>query len=246
MIKETKICTKCKLDIKISNFHKDKNTKDGVRSHCKDCIRDNNNNNKDKYKKRRKESYSPDSKKEYYKKNKQIILEKNKEYSLLNKQKLIQYRIQRYNNDKERFLNYTKDYYTQNRKKVINKQLEYEKKRLKNDNLYRFKCNIKSNIRSSFSRGQSKYKKETNTEKILGCKIADFQKYIASKFENGMSFDNHGKWHIDHIIPLATAKTIEDVIKLNHYTNLQPLWAIDNYKKGAQTYNPQNNEKTAD
>ena len=236
MIKETKICTMCKKEIDICNFHKDKNTQDGFRSHCKNCIKDRYNNNKDKYKKRQKENYNPESKSEYYKKKKQIILEKNKEYKLLNKEKLIQYRKERYNNDKERFLSYTKDYYKLNKEKVLNRQLEYEKNRLKNDSLYRFKCNIKSNIRSSFLRGKAKFKKQTNTEKILGCSIEYFQKHIESNFQEGMSFDNHGEWHIDHIIPLATAKTIEDVIKLNHYTNLQPLWAIDNLKKGAKKH----------
>ena len=46
-----------------------------------------------------------------------------------------------------------------------------------------------------------------------------------------MSWENMGKWHIDHIIPLSTAITEEDVIRLCHYTNLQPLWAEDNLKK---------------
>jgi hypothetical protein len=49
-----------------------------------------------------------------------------------------------------------------------------------------------------------------------------------------MSFDNYGQWHIDHIIPLATAKTEQDVYTLSHYTNLQPLWAKDNISKGAK------------
>ena len=46
-----------------------------------------------------------------------------------------------------------------------------------------------------------------------------------------MSWENHGKWHIDHIIPLSTANTEEDILNLCHYTNLQPLWAEDNIKK---------------
>ena len=49
-----------------------------------------------------------------------------------------------------------------------------------------------------------------------------------------MTLENHGEWHLDHIIPLAIAKTEEEIIKLNHYTNFQPLWAIDNLKKGAK------------
>ena len=47
-----------------------------------------------------------------------------------------------------------------------------------------------------------------------------------------MSWDNHGEWHIDHIIPLSSAKDEYEFFKLCHYTNLQPLWANENYKKG--------------
>jgi hypothetical protein len=50
-----------------------------------------------------------------------------------------------------------------------------------------------------------------------------------------MTWDNQGKWHIDHIIPLSSGNTEEEIIKLCHYTNLQPLWAIDNMKKGSKT-----------
>ncbi len=51
-----------------------------------------------------------------------------------------------------------------------------------------------------------------------------------------MSWDNHTKygWHIDHIIPLASAKTEEELKSLCHYTNLQPLWAKENLSKGAK------------
>ena len=47
-----------------------------------------------------------------------------------------------------------------------------------------------------------------------------------------MSWDNHGEWHIDHITPISYAKTEEDVLKLNHFSNFQPLWEFDNLSKG--------------
>lgn len=56
--------------------------------------------------------------------------------------------------------------------------------------------------------------------------------YIESKFKEGMSWENHGKWHIDHIKPLGNAKTEKELKKLFHYTNVQPLWAKENQKKG--------------
>ena len=74
-------------------------------------------------------------------------------------------------------------------------------------------------------------KKSYKTEDILGCSFDEFKLYLESKFEDWMTWDNRGLyngelnygWDIDHIIPLSTAKNEEDVIRLNHYTNLQPL-----------------------
>lgn len=78
--------------------------------------------------------------------------------------------------------------------------------------------------------------KSDKTENILGCAIPEFIKHLQSLFTEGMTLDNHGNceecWHIDHKIPLATAETEEDIIKLCHYTNLQPLWRNDNLSKG--------------
>ena len=68
---------------------------------------------------------------------------------------------------------------------------------------------------------------------MLGCSIDSLKRHLSKKFKIGMSWDNYGihGWHIDHIIPLSSAKTIEDIEKLCHYTNLQPLWAKDNLQK---------------
>lgn len=67
---------------------------------------------------------------------------------------------------------------------------------------------------------------------MLGCDFKTAHKHIEKQFTEGMSWDNRSEWHIDHIIPLASAKTEEELAKLCHYTNLQPLWAEDNLRKG--------------
>lgn len=69
---------------------------------------------------------------------------------------------------------------------------------------------------------------------IFGCSPDDLRKYIESKFIDDMSWSNYGfnGWHIDHNTPLYSAKTEEDLKKLSHYTNLQPLWKSENITKG--------------
>lgn len=75
------------------------------------------------------------------------------------------------------------------------------------------------------------YGKKSKANDILGCSWEQLKLHIESQFVDGMTWENRSEWHIDHRIPLATAKTEEDVIRLNHYTNLQPLWAKDNLLK---------------
>ena len=104
----------------------------------------------------------------------------------------------------------------------------------KNDILFKFKKSLRSTISKSLS--SKGYKKNTKTTNILGCPIGEFRLYIESKFEDWMTWENYGKyngelnygWDIDHIIPLSSVETEEDIIRLNHYTNLQPLCSYTN------------------
>ena len=80
--------------------------------------------------------------------------------------------------------------------------------------------------------------KNGSAVKDLGCSIEDFKKYIESKFQEGMTWDNYGlnTWHIDHITPLSWFN-LEDrnqFLVACHYTNQQPLWARDNWEKPKQ------------
>ena len=75
--------------------------------------------------------------------------------------------------------------------------------------------------------------KENNSIEYLGCTIEEFKDHIEKQFTDGMSWNNHGEWHIDHIIPVKYENpTLEDVIQRLHWTNTQPLWAGDNIAKG--------------
>lgn len=109
-------------------------------------------------------------------------------------------------------------------KERINKY--YRDKRKKDIN-YRLKVYLRIRLRKYLI-------KQTNSkflEKYLGCTIKEFRKYMQNNFKKGMNWRNYGKWHIDHIIPLYKAKNKVDILRLSHYTNLQPLWAIENLRK---------------
>lgn len=125
-----------------------------------------------------------------------------------------------------------KDYY-QAHKKEINKRTTERNKRKRAENpQYRLKCNLRSRLSKAIKNQNTN--KSANTEKLIGCSIEELKHYIENKFTEGMTWENYGKWHIDHIIPCSSFDlTIkEEQYKCFHYTNLQPLWASDNLKKG--------------
>lgn len=77
-----------------------------------------------------------------------------------------------------------------------------------------------------------KMNKTSKTEDFVGCGFDHLVRYIELMFKRGMSWENRSDWHIDHIIPLAMARNERELRMLFHYTNLQPLWAEENLKKG--------------
>lgn len=79
--------------------------------------------------------------------------------------------------------------------------------------------------------------RDKKLKEVLGCSYEELLIHLENKFLDGMSWENMNLWHIDHIMPLASAKNLEDIYKLNHYTNLQPLWAKDNLQKNARLPN---------
>jgi len=161
-------------------------------------------------------------KKEYREKNSLAIKDKSKEYYNENSDYIKAKASDNYLNNKSRKIEYQKEYAKNNKEKISIYKRKYQNDRRKNDPIFRLKFIISRMIRNSLkSNGFTKGKRSTE---ILGCTIDEFKYHIESRFINDMSWDNYGiVWDIDHIIPICTAVTEEDVVKLNHYTNLQPL-----------------------
>jgi hypothetical protein len=76
-------------------------------------------------------------------------------------------------------------------------------------------------------------KKPTSTFKWIGCSQEELKARFESLFAEGMTWENYGEWHVDHIRPICSF-TAEEWEQVNHYTNLQPLWAEDNSRKGGR------------
>jgi hypothetical protein len=114
---------------------------------------------------------------------------------------------------------------TQNKNKRREYKNNYSTQRLKTDILFKLKRNIRIRINKFLKN------KKDNSSDIVGCSYLCLKEHLQQNFKDNMSWDNYGEWHIDHIIPLSSAKTEEEIYVLCHYTNLQPLWAEDNLKK---------------
>lgn len=122
-----------------------------------------------------------------------------------------------------------------NKETIRKSQYKYFNKKYKNDILFKLRHNLRRRLRLSLK--SKKWHKDFKFNEYIGCSLDVLKIHIEKQFQPGMSWDNYGKWHLDHIIPLSLAKTEEELYKLCHYTNIQPLWAIDNIKKSNKVSN---------
>lgn len=91
-------------------------------------------------------------------------------------------------------------------------------------------CTLRSSLSESIKK--NRLIKKFKTLDLLGISIEEFKLFIESKFKEGMSWNNYGEWHLDHIIPISYGKTIDEIYELSYYTNFQPLWMKENCSKG--------------
>lgn len=140
---------------------------------------------------------------------------------------------------KEFVKKYNVEFYCDSCKKIKHKTID-ARKRINANMRRKNKENpivlAKTRFRNILSQAlrRNNYGKKSKANDILGCAWEEFKVHIEKQFLKGMTWQNKYEWSIDHIIPLASAKTEEDVIRLNHYTNLRPLWTKDNVAKGAK------------
>jgi hypothetical protein len=222
----TKKCSKCGVLRDISLFSQNRKTKDQLHCSCKIC-------DKEKYLKNREKNIL--TMREYKKNNSQKI----KKYYQDNQEKFQKYRDSKKDETKKYMKGYYRDnlekrkeYLNQNRDTIKVKRNILEKRKRKEDTIHRIKTYVRNRIR--FYLTKSNFTKRNQTFKIVGCSPIELKEYLERNFTHGMSWNNQGDWHIDHIKPLASAKTEEELYILCHFTNLQPMWAADNIKKGSK------------
>lgn len=206
-MEELRYCKKCcsKKPLIEEFWHHRKTRKDGWELSCKSCL---NVIKKKSYHKNK------DTQKSYRNNFQSTHKEESKEYQKI-------YYINNSHKNKKR---------NQDKKEEIReyKRIRQNKKR-KEDPIFNLKHSIGNMIYKSLK--SNGYTKKSRSYKILGCEFEEFKQHIESLWESWMTWDNKGKyngelnygWDIDHIIPLSSVKTEEEILKLNHYTNLQPL-----------------------
>jgi hypothetical protein len=234
---EKKTCKKCGYTKDICDFGKNNRKKDKINTICKSCDNLKSKNyrlkNKEKIKKLNSEYYKNNKKeilsksKSYYLNNKESIIENNKKYYFDNIDE-VKITKKKYRDKNKSHLNKLSNEYSRNNRKLLSKK---EKERRDSDHLFKTIRYVRNRINQYLK--SKNHKKESKSFDLVGCSPEFLMSYIESLFTEGMSWDLMGKYiHIDHIIPLSSGKTIDEVKKLCHYTNLQPLWAKDNLMKG--------------
>lgn len=228
-------CTKC-FQVKIIPKNK---------TWCKDC--------KNEYERIRKQNMNDDQKnnlknknKEYYQKAKEnvkeVIIDNTviKKCSKCNEEKTLDmFHIAKCKGTirsmcKSCSSNERKTYYKNNREKTIKVNTAYTVSRCKTDPAFKLERTLRCRLYHAL-KSQAAIKKGRTLD-LTSCQISYLRGYLEAKFEEGMTWENHGEWHIDHIKPCCSFDLTkeEEQKKCFHYSNLQPLWAKDNLVKGGK------------
>jgi len=185
----------------------------------------------------------------WYKANQKYLAAKWRAQYASNPEKKLAYQKAYYTANRERKLAYQKAwraansaklsanrkvYLKSNKHKVLASQNKYLKMRYATSLEFKLSCILRGRVRSAL-KSQSAIKSNRTIE-LLGCSISHLRWHLESQFTEGMTWENYGKWEIDHILPCASFNILDPAHQRQcfHWTNLQPLLAIDNMRKGGK------------
>lgn len=243
-----KTCTLCKIEKPLAEYGSLKRTFDGLNFWCKPCLKIKKAEyylkHKDAYREvkaandRKRNTANPEANraraKAWREANPAKSKESKKRYHAKNREVLREISRARYRANKEDHLAKCAKWAASNHSRVRAYQVSYYRAKRKEDPLYAATAICRCRVASAFRR--MGFSKTSTTAELLGCDFETLRLHIESLFQPGMTWENRGfyGWHIDHKIPLASAESEASLRSLCHYKNLQPLWASDNFKKGAK------------
>lgn len=223
--KGTKVCSKCRKELSIEQFGIDKHTLDGLNCRCKECSRK--------------------SSQKFYQTEKGKLIHRNsqKRYSntekgkITNKKYYSKYR--QTEKGKEKIKEDVKRFRQTEKGKILYKKsgerwrklhlTEYRREKYQNDIDFKIRILLRGRLQYALKNNQ----KSGHTLELLGCSLDELKVHLEQQFEPGMTWNNYGEWHIDHIIPCSyfdLTDPEQQRICFN-YRNLQPMWGSENIKK---------------
>lgn len=253
-----KKCSKCGKIKQISDF-KIRSDTGKPRGQCKKCrseyIKEYERKNKDRISKNRKEyrdnnmeeclkkekasrrknkNQREEYNKRYRKEHKEEICRYMKEYRRKNVEEISRKAKEKYERNRIEICQQAREAYQENHDHIRKVKKAYRDRRIEKDILFKLRANIRGRL--SYIVKLVKDNMDESSLDFIGCSVLELKKHIEKQFEPGMTWENHGEWHIDHIVPLSAFDLTkkDHVIFACHYTNLQPLWAEDNLSKGAK------------
>lgn len=206
-----KLCKKCGEVRELAKFVRNKNKPDGLHTVCKPCTK----------------IY----KAKYYEDNKTEILQEFRERYQDNPEKYREAENKRRQSNLETYNKKALVYQKQNKEKVNKRHREWEGTQRKENTQFKMRAFVRQNLNNALKRDSV----NCIAANHLGCSIAFYKDYLSKKFRDGMSWENRGDlWSVDHVIPLSAfdLTNTDQLAKACHYTNTQPLYIVENNKKG--------------
>lgn len=200
-----KKCCSCGELKPFESFNKLSKSKDGYKYSCKDCRKAEYFANRE---------HNVKKQKLWYENNKEYALKSQKEYKKRNE---------------EFYKEYNKKYYLENSEKMKESAKRYLYNRVQTDIGFK----ILQRCRKRLWAAVKGYDKSASTRELIGCSNEELLEHLENKFTDGMTWENYGEWHVDHIMPCASFdfSIPDEQFKCFNYKNLQPLWAADNFSK---------------